>query len=108
MDLVEAKNILEKNGYILNELFPFGRKKEEKKEDDGTLQPWHLPGGRGKGNYYPGLIFQILKDINITYRGSITKAKAKDYVNLLLTALKDNPNNPNITDAISRVIDAIE
>ena len=108
MNLDEAKNILEENGYILNELFPFPRKKEEPKEDDGVLQPWHLPGGRGKGNHYPGLIFQILKDVNIKYKGSITKDKAKDYVNLLLTAFKDNPDNPNIGDAISKIIDAIE
>jgi hypothetical protein len=109
MNINEAKRILKENGYILDEFFPINKKKKEKEEIDPAL--YTLPGGQRKedGSYhYPGLIWQILGDININHKGSITKEEAIEYVNLLLPAIKENPKDSTFGKVLIDVIKAIK
>ena len=109
MNLDEAKNILKENGYILNEFFPIKGKKKKDEEIDPAL--YTLPGGQRKkdGSYhYPGLIWQILGDININHKGSITKEQAIEYANMLLPAIKENPDNVTFGKVLIDVIKAIK
>lgn len=108
MTINEARKVLEEQGYILDEFFPFkGKKKKE--EIDPAL--YTLPGGQCKddGSYhYPGLIWQILGDININHNGTITKEQAIDYANMLLPAIKENPDDVTFGKVLIKVIKAIK
>lgn len=107
MNLDEAKKVLEEQGYLV-EFFPLkGKKKKE--EIDPVL--YTLPGGQRKkdGSYhYPGLIWQILGDININHKGSITKEQAIEYANMLLPAIKENPEDVTFGKVLIDVIKAIK
>ena len=106
MNLDEAKNVLKENGYILNEFFPFKGKKKE--EIDPALYTLPIQCKKDGSNHYPGLIWEILGDINTNHKGSITKEQAIEYANMLLPAIRENPDNATFGKVLIDVIKAIK
>ena len=103
MNLDEAKNILNENGYILDEFFPFkGKKKEEEKSTEPEFLYYR------NTDPYAGLTWRILEQINIDYNGSITKEQAIGFIKQLIPAIKDNPKCEVYGKVLIDVVKAIK
>ena len=87
----------------------FGKKKKpenEEMQDEFFIRPYGGPVRQP--NRYPGLIWNILGEINCDHDGKITKEQAIAYIKRLIPAIKDNPDMPAFEKTLYRVVNAIE
>ncbi len=86
----------------------FGKKKKpenEEPQDEFFIRPYGGPVHQP--NRYPGLIWNILGEINCDHDGKITKEQAIKYIKRLMPAIKDNPDMPAFEKTLYRVVNAI-
>lgn len=86
----------------------FGKKKEPEQEelqDEFFIRPYGGPVRQP--NRYPGLIWNILGEINCDHDGKITKEQALGYIKRLIPAIKDNPTCEAFERTLYRVVNAI-
>lgn len=86
----------------------FGKKKEpeqEEPQDEFFIRPYGGPVHQP--NRYPGLIWNILGEINCDHDGKITKEQALAYIKRLIPAIKENPDMPAFEKTLYRVVNAI-
>lgn len=102
MNIDEAKEILNNNGFLV-EFFPV---KEKKKEQEKHTEPEFLY--YRNTSPYVGLTWRILEQINIDYNGSITKEQAIGYIKQLIPAIKDNPTSKIYEKVLLDVVNAIK